>query len=486
MVSPPTGPALFKSMVESAPCYFYVADPSDASTVYRSPQAIPMLGWSLADWDDDPGHWAQILHPDDRERVLAEMAAAINGGKPFRTKYRIRTASDVYLWVRDHGTLIANPSGPGMIFQGVVLDITEEMEGVQAARRVEDRLGVLLRSAPVLLFSLTPAGVITAAGGSGLAEFGLGPDHGIGSSVFEVFADQPEIVGAFQRALTGRELSGELYHKRLDRWFAASTTPVFEDGEMVAVTVVATDITERRGFEKARFVSDAKSRALASISHELRTPLNSILGFSQLLQDGSIAGPLNDRQRRYVDNVWKSGDHLLDLVNDVLDLARSESGKAELEIEPVVLETAVALAVAALRTAAEAKALTLTLEMTAGIVVQADATSLNQILRNLLSNAIKFTDHGGVVISSKKGDGGRIALTVADTGIGISSADQAGIFEEFVQLGSDWAGGTPGTGLGLSLTRSYVEAMGGSITTDSQPGRGSRFTVLLPGVWPET
>jgi len=119
-------------------------------------------------------------------------------------------------------------------------------------------------------------------------------------------------------------------------------------------------------------------------------------------------------------------------------------------------------------------------------VVQADATSLNQILRNLLSNAIKFTDHGGVVISSKKGDGGRIALTVADTGIGISSADQAGIFEEFVQLGSDWAGGTPGTGLGLSLTRSYVEAMGGSITTDSQPGRGSRFTVLLPGVWPET
>jgi PAS domain S-box-containing protein len=466
-------------MVESAPAYFYVADPSNASTIYRSPQAVPMLGYSLEDWRSNPGLWAETLHADDKERVLAEITAAIKGGKPFRTEYRIRKKSGAYLWVRDHGTLVVNPSGPGMIFQGVVMDITEQMEAAQDAQRIEDRLALLLRSAPVMLFSLTPEGVITAAGGSGLTEFGLGPDMGIGGSVIEVFADQPEIVAAFQRALAGREMSGEIYHQKLRRWFAASATPVFEDGRMVAVTIVATDITDRRAVDKAHFESEAKSRALASLSHELRTPLNSILGFSQLLQNGSIAGDLNDRQRRYVDNVVRSGEHLLDLVNDVLDLAKSQSGEVELELEVLDLDQSVTRAVAAVRPLAQAKELSLSQETTVGTLVRADAKGLHQVLLNLLSNAIKFTEVGQMVISSDSVEDGWVAVTVADTGIGISTADQAVIFDEFVQVGPDWAGGQRGTGLGLSLTRSYVGAMGGTMSTISEPGVGSRFTFRL-------
>ncbi|MDQ6919802.1 MAG: ATP-binding protein [Candidatus Dormibacteraeota bacterium] len=466
-------------MVESAPAYFYVADPSNASTIYRSPQAVSMLGHSLADWSANPSLWAEILHPADRDRVLTEITAAMKGLRPFRSEYRIRTRSGTYLWVRDHGTLVVNPTGPGMIFQGVVLDITEEMEAVQDSLRIEERLAALLRSAPVILFSLTPAGIITVAGGSGLADLELGPDHGVGRSVFDVFADQPEFVHGFQAALAGRETSGEVLHEGLGRWFAAGATPVFENGQLMAVTIVATDITDRRAYQQALFESQAKSRALASMSHELRTPLNSILGFSQLLQAGTIAGELNDRQRRYVDNVVKSGEHLLDLVNDVLDLAKSESGQVELELESVVLDEAVARALSTVRPLADAKGLSLSQEASAGSLVRADPQRLHQVLLNLLSNAIKFTEVGEVAISSNSAEEGWVSVTVADTGIGISAADQAVIFDEFVQLGSGWADGQRGTGLGLSLTRSFVEAMGGTIWTISEPGGGSRFTFRL-------
>jgi len=478
-VSPPTGPALFASMVEAAPAYFYVADPSDASTIYRSPQAVTMLGYSLDEWKRKPGLWAHKLHPDDRDRVLAEISAAITGSKPFRTEYRIRTKSGGYIWVRDHGSLVDNPSGPGMIFQGVVLDITEQMEALHSARRLEDRLAMLLRSAPVVLFSVSPAGLIEVAGGSGLAEFGLASDLGVGRSVFEIFAEQPTIIAGFEGALAGREMSGEVYHKTLRRWFAASTTPVFEDGRMVAVTVVATDITDRRAVDKAHFESEAKSRALASLSHELRTPLNSILGFAQLLKEGTIAGALNVRQGRYVDNVLRSGEHLLDLVNDVLDLASSQSGQEETELEELSLGDVVARAVDSVRPLARAKDLSLSHDVSGGVHVRADPKRLLEVLLNLLSNAIKFTDRGTIVITSDSSEDGWVAVTVADTGIGISPDDQTVIFDEFVQLGSNWAGGQRGTGLGLALTRSYVAAMGGTISTLSEPGVGSRFTVRL-------
>jgi len=163
---------------------------------------------------------------DDRERVMSEIKAAIGGGKPYRSEYRIETKSGAYLWVRDHGTLVANPTGPGTIFQGVVMDITEQMEAAQAAQRTEERLAVLLRSTPVVLLSVTPEGIITVAGGSGLERLGLGPDRSVGRSIYEVFAGEPDLLGSFEGAVAGQDVTREVYHNGLGRWFDASTTPV--------------------------------------------------------------------------------------------------------------------------------------------------------------------------------------------------------------------------------------------------------------------
>jgi signal transduction histidine kinase len=237
--------------------------------------------------------------------------------------------------------------------------------------------------------------------------------------------------------------------------------------------------------------SDAKSDFLASMSHELRTPLNSIIGFSQILEDG-LTGELNDKQKEYIGYVLASGNHLLALINDILDVAKIEAGKAELEVSPFPLRSALEGAVASLTDKAEARRLSLTLVVTpdADIDILADERRFRQIALNLLSNAVKFTPEGGAVtVKAQRFAGSELAelaagdyveIAVTDTGIGISAADQAKLFQPFSQLKSGLSKNVSGTGLGLALTKKLVEMHGGAIWLQSEPGRGSTFTFVLP------
>src|SRR5947207_6125068 len=215
------------------------------------------------------------------------------------------------------------------------------------------------------------------------------------------------------------------------------------------------------------------------MSHELRTPLSAIIGFSDLMRheprspDGGLIVPDD-----WVENIHRSGQHLLGLINDVLDLAKVEAGRLELHVEPIDVEAAVVDSVAGLRPLALRKSLELEVS-TEPSTVMADRGRLRQILYNLLSNAIKYTATGGRITIRSSRSGEELHLSVADTGVGISVADRAHIFEEFRQLG-DPSAREPGTGLGLALTKRLVEAHEGRIEVESEPGVGSTFTVVLP------
>jgi signal transduction histidine kinase len=221
-----------------------------------------------------------------------------------------------------------------------------------------------------------------------------------------------------------------------------------------------------------------KSEFLANMSHELRTPLNAVIGFSEVLQD-RLFGDLNDKQAEYVTDIHASGRHLLTLINDILDLSKIEAGRMELQVTAFALSDVLENAVTLARERATRQGISLGLEVdpSAG-VVEADERKLKQVLLNLLTNALKFTARGGHVDLIARGDDDNVVVSVRDEGIGIAQADQARIFEEFQQVGTSQL--QEGTGLGLALSRRFVELHGGLLRVESEPGQGSTFTFTLP------
>ncbi|MFO1397370.1 MAG: ATP-binding protein [Burkholderiales bacterium] len=224
-----------------------------------------------------------------------------------------------------------------------------------------------------------------------------------------------------------------------------------------------------------------KSAFLASMSHELRTPLNAIIGFSEVLL-ARYFGELNEKQDDYLKDIHSSGRHLLALINDVLDLSKVEAGRMDLDLAPFDLPTALADAMTLVRERAMKHGIALDLAVAEGVgTVLADERKLKQIVLNLLSNAVKFTPDGGRVDVEAQRDGDGVRVAVRDTGIGIAPEDQAAVFEEFRQVGNDYTRKQEGTGLGLALTRRFVELHGGRIGVTSEVGRGSTFWFTLPG-----
>jgi signal transduction histidine kinase len=294
-----------------------------------------------------------------------------------------------------------------------------------------------------------------------------------------------------------RALSGEKVHEvtSVRNWMSGTPaglpvhldllmTPTLDGaGRQIGITGLAVDISDRMDAASARAESQQKSAFLAAMSHELRTPLNSIMGFSQLLEMPLGNATLTAKQRRYVEHIHSSGEHLLALVSDILDLAKVGAGQMEVNLEPVAIHAEVQDPVDKMRPLAAKKGLTIEVDVPIDLVTFTDRLRVRQILLNLLSNAVKFTaPEGGPirVIGTKSGEG--IEIAVADSGIGIALKEQDRIFEEFIQVDRGPSRRLDGTGLGLTLTKKMVEILGGSVRVDSKLGHGSTFTVWLPGV----
>jgi signal transduction histidine kinase len=228
-----------------------------------------------------------------------------------------------------------------------------------------------------------------------------------------------------------------------------------------------------------REASEAKTRFLRSISHELRSPANSIIGLTRLLLDSSAAAPLNEEQNEQVTFIASSARDLLDLVNELLDLAAAESGRLDAALEPVALADLVEDLRGTTRPLLRPGVQLEVEQPPEGAVIHTDPALLRHVLRNLLSNAAKFTAEGRVGLRlEERGD--RVRIEVSDTGIGIAPADQERIFEEFFQVRSPLHAGVKGTGLGLAFAQRVAVTLGGSVEVTSSPGVGSRFTVELP------
>ena len=223
-----------------------------------------------------------------------------------------------------------------------------------------------------------------------------------------------------------------------------------------------------------------KSEFLASMSHELRTPLNAIIGFSEVLSE-KMFGEVNDKQMQYLKTINASGQHLLSLINDILDLAKIEAGRMDLDLTTFNVAAALDNAMTLIRERAGRQSVALEIQCDPELKEwTADERKFKQVMLNLLSNAVKFTPQGGrITVAAKRIDTG-IEVSVTDTGVGIAPQDQAAVFEEFKQVGGDRLRKAEGTGLGLSLTRKFVELHGGQIGLASEPGKGSTFSFTLP------
>src|SRR5438309_1700207 len=268
-----------------------------------------------------------------------------------------------------------------------------------------------------------------------------------------------------------------------------------EEGTLVSSAI--RDITDRKEIERAlqeknvelASAMQAKDRFLASMSHELRTPLNAIIGFTGTLLM-KLPGPLNADQEKQLRTVQTGAKHLLALINDLLDLAKIESGKVELKLVPTDCKEVIDEVAASLRQHAESKGLDFTVTVPQGLTVRTDRRALSQIIINLTNNAIKFTERGRVRLKADRREesGSRtleinVEISVADTGLGIRPEDQAKLFTAFSRVTSRTGQAQEGTGLGLHLSQKLAEALGGRIELQSEHGRGSAFTLVLPEKW---
>lgn len=287
--------------------------------------------------------------------------------------------------------------------------------------------------------------------------------------------------------VTGKKKSGEFISKDGKVWFVQAIPVTEEEGKIIGVLETCRDITERKATETllqekqiAEAANRTKSQFLANMSHELRTPLNSIIGFSDLLYE-QVYGELNEKQLRYVGNISKSGKHLLNLINDILDLSKVEAGKLELNYKQFELASKLNMIKSLLSPIADRKNIQIEINIDNDLdIICADEARFVQIMYNLVDNAIKFSYENGLVKIEARKKGDMVEVIVKDTGIGIKPENQSKLFKPFSQVDSFLSKQFQGTGLGLSLVKQIVLLHGGYIWFRSNPGGGSTFAFVIP------
>jgi PAS domain S-box-containing protein len=394
---------------------------------------------------------------------------------------------------------IRDASGTLQYFLSTMKDVTH-LKALRDAKLVEAKFRGLLESAPDAMVIVNRDGEIVLVNSQTEKIFGYDREELLGQTVEVLVPERfrskhpahrhgyfhdPRVrpMGAAGSELYGRRRDGTEFPVEI------SLNPIeTEEGPWVSSAI--RDITERKRFEQTlqeknielESANQAKDRFLATMSHELRTPLNAIIGFTGTLLM-KLAGPLSTDQEKQLQTIQASARHLLSLINDLLDLAKIESGKVQVNLEPIACASVIEQVATALRPLAEGKGLRFEARIPkADIMVQADRRALSQILLNLTNNAIKFTEKGSVKleVNQRQTNGvARTEISVSDTGIGIRPEDQARLFQAFTRVTTNDARRFEGTGLGLHLSQKLAHLLGGHITLESEYGKGTTFTLVL-------
>jgi PAS domain S-box-containing protein len=405
-----------------------------------------------------------------------------------------------YFWADVVITALRDDTGQLVGYAKVTRDLTERRESEEQLKASEERFRLLVQNVRDYgIFMLDPNGNIASWNEGAERIEGYSEDEILGRH-FSIFYPPEDVAAgkpAWELEVASREgrLEDEGWRVRKDgdRFWANVVITALRNpaGELLGYTKVTRDLTERkaaeeRALEDARRVAEAeassraKSEFLASMSHELRTPLNAIGGYADLLALG-LRGPVTEDQKRDLERIRQSQQHLLGIINDILNYSRIEAGHVAYDVEPVPL----CQVIDAVRPMVEPQALTKGLSFKAepcppDLVVLADRTKAEQILLNLFSNAVKFTPSGGRITVSTTSSAAAASISVSDTGVGIAPENQHDVFEPFVQIGRSLTTSHEGTGLGLSISRDLARAMGGDLTLRSDVGQGSTFTLTLP------
>ncbi len=458
--------------------------------------------------------YASIIHPDDRQNLADAVASSLARKEHYELDYRLIAKDGALRWVHEQGRGVFDPKGQLLCLDGVILDNTDQREAEEALRISTARLQLATRTAQIGIWDWDVVKNELMWDDSMFQLYGIQAEEFGGA--YDAWArtihpeDKAYAEGEIQAALRGEHEyapefrivwpDGSIRHIKAD-----SHTIHDPEGKPLRMIGTNIDITERKQTEEelrnykdnleeviqqrtaelvmakqhAENANRAKSVFLANMSHELRTPLNAILGFSSLMRNEPEA---NESQRQSLDIINRSGEHLLHLLNDILDMAKIESGQVQLESQPFDLGAMVRDITDMMRVRAEAQHLVLQIDQASQFprYIVGDESRLRQILINLMGNSIKYTEQGGVTLrlSTKNNKAAHLLIEVEDTGTGITAEEQQRIFEPFVQLVEQ--GVSNGAGLGLTITRQFVQLMGGNITLESEPGKGSLFRVDLP------
>ncbi|SFM29773.1 PAS domain-containing sensor histidine kinase [Methanolobus profundi] len=451
-----------------------------------SPSVLQHMGYHETELVGRP---TSVLYKDPKDRHAFLQTILKNGSV---THYELtllkKDRSIAHVSVNAH-LVYDNEGNPSMI-AGIIRDITESKRVHKEIKEHRQLLSSTFSSIPDLLSVIDRDHRVVLSNWEG-HEHLKGKEEMLNRPCYEVFMDRDtpcEQCIPFTVFSSGETIT---YQKHIEIDNTAREVriiPIFDsEGNVSRIIEHIRDITEQKRTEEeiieARIIAETanriKSEFIANMSHELRTPLNSIIGFSDILIDGTF-GDLNDKQLSYLSNVSNSGKHLLMLINDILDISKIEAGEMQFNVDTFVFLDVVREVVSVMGPQALRKAIKLRNNVTNGFEMTADRAKIKQILYNLISNAIKFTPDGGSVDLDAVIDGNMIMISVSDTGIGISTDDLDKLFHPFRQIDSFYNRQYEGTGLGLALVSKFVEMHNGTITVGSDPGKGSCFTITIP------
>ncbi|MBI2962122.1 MAG: PAS domain S-box protein [Deltaproteobacteria bacterium] len=478
----------FRMLTEAIPEIFWLWDPSAPEGWYVSPAAERIFGYSRAECMKNSQIHLECIHPDDQPRVLPVLLGSFRRG--YDVEYRIVRADGEVRWVRSRSFPETGSSGELLHIAGFTEDVTERRAAEQALRESETKLRVALQGVPITVFVQDRALRYTWFHD---ARGEIDPQRIVGKRSGDLFAPQEaeELSRLGRRVIeTGLGTRAEigLTTDGTKRFYDLTLEPLRDPrGAPAGVAGAAFDVSERRAMEAelvqardaALEASRLKSAILDNMSHEIRNPLNSIIGFAGLLAEPRQ--PPGPPPQEFVDSIQRASRRLLATVQAILDLSRLESGSFEVRPQAVDVRRVISEEAQALRRDAAAKGLTLECRLgSRRPVVLFDEYCLRGALAHLIDNAIKFTAQGSVVITLETEDRADVMIEVADTGVGIASDYLPRAFEAFSQEESGHGRRFDGTGLGLALTRSYLERNGARIEVESEKGKGTRFRIAIP------
>jgi PAS domain S-box-containing protein len=484
------GEQRFRQVTETFQQAFVLMDLDPPRVLYASPAVARVFGIDLDELDRDALTIQRLIHPEDRPAVLAARDGMLTATD---FEYRIRRPDGETRWIRTRAEPAAIEGGRLTRAASVSEDITSEHALRAELRAGDERFRLLAENSTDVIGRVAADQRLLYVSPACRTVYRYEPEEMVGRFAYEFI--HPDDVAALSQdfspetaqpvvTTTTRVLRGDGTYTWVEARIRALRDPVTD--EVVEFHTVARDVGDRiqaeadarHAQEEAEHANATKSQFLSRMSHELRTPLHAILGFGQLLE----ADELRPHQHEQLEQITRAGRHLLELINEVLDISRIEGGELRMSLEPVEVGEVVGEMMRMLEPLAAARSVTLAaLPVAAGeLHVLADRHRLKQILLNLLSNAVKYNREGGSVrIAATRHTDTTARLEVADTGIGIAAGDLALAFEAFERLGAE-ATDVEGTGLGLALSKRLIESMGGTIGVDSEVGRGTTFWLQLP------